>query len=62
MVLEGYFYVGVSLYSLHGFNIFGVKAVFSMDACRLFPLCMLAIIPLLGGVTGFVVTRACTGY
>lgn len=33
-----------------GFNIFGARDVFRMDACHLFPHCMLAIIPLLGGV------------
>ena len=33
-----------------------------MDVCHLFSQCMLAIIPLIGGVTGVVVTRACTGY
>lgn len=37
MVLEGYFYVRVSLYFLHGFNVFGARTVFSMDACHLFP-------------------------
>ena len=29
----------------------GVRAICSMDPCRLFPLCVLAIIPLVGGVT-----------
>ena len=62
MVLEGYFYVGTSLCSLHVFNIFGARAVFIMDNCCLFSQCVLAIIPLIGGVTGVVVTRACTGY
>ena len=52
----------LSLCSLHGFSIFGARAVFSMDACCLFPQYMLAIIPLIGGVTGVVVTTACTGY
>ena len=41
---------------------FGERAVFSMDACCLFPQCMLAIILLIGGETGILVTRACTGY
>ena len=45
-----------------GLIFFGVRAVFSMDACHPFPQCMLAIIPLMGGVTDVVVTRACTGY
>ena len=31
-----FFYVRVSLFSLHSFNIFGVTAVFSMDTCCLF--------------------------
>ena len=61
MVLESYFYVEVSLCSLCGFNIFGGSAVFSVDDCHVFPHCMLAIIPLIGGVTGVVVTTACTG-
>ena len=64
MVLEDYFYVGMSLCSLHVNSLifFGVKAVFSMDACHVFPQCILAVIPLIGGVTDVVVTRACTGY
>ena len=46
-----------------GLIFFGARAVFSLDACHLFPQCMLAVvIPLLGGVTGVVVTRTCTGY
>lgn len=52
MVLEDYFYVGVSLCRLCGFNIFGMQAVFGVDVCRLFPRCVLAVIPLIGGVTG----------
>ena len=55
-VLEGYFYVGTSLHSLCGLIIFGVRAVFSMDVCHLFPQCKLAVIPLIGGVTDVVVT------
>ena len=47
MILEGC--VGASLCSLHGFNIFGARAVFSMDACHLFPQCVLALIPLIRG-------------
>ena len=50
--LVRYPYVRSSLYSLHGFNMFGVRIIFSMDACCLFSQCMLAIIPLIGGVTG----------
>ena len=41
---------------------FGARAVFSVAGCHLFPQCMLAIIPLIGGVTSVVVTRACTGH
>ena len=44
-----------------GLVFFGARAVFSMDACHLFPQCVLADIPLIGGVTGVVVTRAHTG-
>ena len=60
MVLEGYLYVGTSPYSPCGFNIFGTKVVFSMDACHLSSQRMLAMSPLIGGVTGIVVARACT--
>ena len=57
MVLKGCFYVG---YSLHESNIFGVRALFSMDACHVFLQCVLAVIPLIECVT-VVVTRAYTG-
>ena len=50
VVLEDYLYVRVPLCSLCGFNIFGARAVFSMDACRLFPQGVLIIIPLIGSV------------
>ena len=43
-----------------GITFFGERAIFSLDACHFFPLCMLAVI-LLIDVTD-VVTRACTGY
>ena len=33
-----------------------------MNACHLFPQCMLAVNPLTGGVTDVVVSRAFTGY
>lgn len=57
-VLEGYFHVRTSLCSLCGFSfidldldffffLFGVRAVFSMGNCRIFPQCMLAAITLL---------------
>ena len=49
VVLIDCFYVGTSLCSLHESNIFGVRAVFSMDACHIFAQCVLAIIPLMGG-------------
>ena len=64
VVLEGCFYVGRGYPCIAsvGLIFFGVRAVFSVDACCLFPQCILAIIPLIGGVTGVVVTRACTGY
>ena len=39
-----------------GLILFGVRAVFSIDACHLFPRCMLIIIPLIG-MTDVVVTR-----
>ena len=43
-----------------GLIFFGARAVFSMDACHLFPQCM-TVIPLIGGVTEVVVTRALIG-
>ena len=64
-VLEGYFYVGTSLCSLRFLFVFVVVAtrvVFSMGVCHVFPQCMLAIISLIGGLAGAVVTRSCTGY
>ena len=57
MVFEDYFYVVAFLCSLCEFNIFGARSVFSMDACHLFPQCVLAISPLLAGVTAVVVIR-----
>ena len=60
VVLKGCFYVGASLCSLCESNIFGARAIFSMDSCLVFPQCVLAIIPLIGNVI-VVVTRACTG-
>lgn len=59
--IESYFYVGEFLCSLHGFNIFGAKAVFSMGACRLFPQYVLAITLLVGSEPGVAMTIACTG-
>lgn len=44
------FYVGALQCSLRGFNIFVARAVFSMDACCLFPHCVLDIIHLIGVV------------
>ena len=50
--------MGASLHSLYGFNIFVARAAFSLGACCLFPQCVLAIIPLLGGVQVWRPTRA----
>lgn len=50
LVLEGYLYVGANLYNLCGFSVCGVRSVFSMDACRLFPQHVPAIIPLIVGM------------
>ena len=50
MVLEGDLYVGASLCSLCGFNIFGARAVISIDACHLFPQCVLIVMPLIKAV------------
>ena len=59
--MKGCFYVETPLCSLCESNIFGAKAVFGMDACHVFPQGVLALLPLIGGVIGVVVTRACTG-
>ena len=48
MVLEDYLYVALFLCSLCGFNIFGAEAIFSVDACHLFPQHMFTIIALMG--------------
>lgn len=63
MVLEGYVYVGVSCVALAcvGLMFFGVRTAFTVLACQFFSRCMLDIIPLVGGVTGVVVIRACPG-
>lgn len=45
-----------------GLIFFGVRAVFNVDACRLFPQCMLAIIPFIVCVADAVVTKAYSGY
>ena len=39
-----------------------MRAVFGVDSCCLFPQCMPATVPLIGGVTGVVAARACPGY
>ena len=59
-LMKGYFYVGSSLCSLQKSNIFSASAVFNMDICHVFPQCVLAIIPLIGGVTGVVMTVGCS--
>lgn len=48
MVLKDCFYVGASLYRLCESDIFGVRASFGVDACRVFPQSALAIIFLIG--------------
>ena len=53
--------MGVTRYRLCESNIFGVRAVFGTDVCHIFPQGVLAVVPLIGGVFGVVVTRACTG-
>ena len=45
MVLKGYFYVVTHLCSLLESNIFDVRAVYSMDACHIFPQGVLALVP-----------------
>ena len=48
------------LCSLWESNIFGVRAIFSTDACHVFPQCVLALIPLTGGVIVIVLTTVWT--
>ena len=45
-----FFYVRTSLSSLQGFNIFGVRAIFCMDASHLFPQHVLTVSPWIVGV------------
>ena len=44
------------------FFFFGVRASFSIAICHLFPLFMMAIISLIGGMTADVVPKVCTIY
>ena len=59
---EGQFYVGASQCSVCECSNFTVRAVFGMDACHLFSLCVLAIVPLLGGAIGVVLNRDYSGH
>lgn len=43
-------------------NIFGARAIFTMDAYHIFSQCMLTIIPLIEDMIVVVVTRDSTGY
>lgn len=61
MILEGRFSVRASLCSLHECDVFGARADFSVHACHVLLQCVLFIIPVIGGVTGAVGTRACIG-
>ena len=61
VVLKGFFYVGASLGSLCESNICGARAAFCMDNFYVFPQCVMTIIPLIVGVIGVVVIRACSG-
>lgn len=60
VLLKGYFYVGASLRSLRESYIFGLEAVFIMDACYIFSQCVLVITPLIGSMIGVLLSRACT--
>ena len=51
----------VSLCRLCESNIFGMRAVFGMDACHIFPQSTLAIVSLIAGMFGVVMTKAYTG-
>lgn len=57
LVLNGCVYVGASLSRLFVFSIFDVRAGFGMNTKQ----SVLAFIPLIGGVVGVVISRACAG-
>ena len=61
MVLKGCFYVEAYLFRVYKSSIFGVRAVFGMNANHIFPQSMLVIIILIGNVICVVMSRACTG-
>ena len=52
--------MGASLCRLYASDIFVARAVFDLDASHVFPQRMLALSPLIGSVTGIVVSRDCT--
>lgn len=54
--------MGASLCRLRKSNIFDARATFGVDARHDFAQSVLATVPLIRGVFGAVVTRACTGY
>lgn len=58
LFLEDCLYMGASLCSPYGVNSFGVRSVFSVDAFHLFPQFVLAVIPIIRGVTCVVVTKS----
>ena len=62
VLLEGCFYVGIPLCSLHGFNTLVHRLFFNIYTCHIFLQCVLDIIPLIMGMIGVMVTRAYTGY
>ena len=61
MVLKGCFYVGASLCRLCVSSVFGVRAGFGIDASHVFLQGVLAFIPFIANVVGFVVFRSCVG-
>ena len=56
VALKGCFYLGAFLSSPQKLNIFGARAVFSMNACHVFPQDMQAHLPLIGSVIGSVIS------
>ena len=61
VVLKHCFYVGTPLCSLSEFNIFGARAVLSMDACHVFSECMVTLISLIGSELCVVVNTSIPG-
>ena len=53
--------MGLTLQRWYVSSIFGARAGFGMDASHIFPQGVLVVTPLIGGVLGVVISRACAG-